>query len=140
MARPSLEVAPVRKTSVASFGIPLMTTAAVSVLPCTTLTRSSGCFFTYKVPPPFKDSFCGRHPLPFSDPTPRNTFDYLKEKKGQRESKKPTLFNAAKLRTLTPSLSALKMAFSMCVLIPSLAQGRKYCGGRCLSHDRKTQK
>ncbi|RAL44138.1 hypothetical protein DM860_016384 [Cuscuta australis] len=57
MARPSLEVAPVRKTSVTSFGMSLSITAAVSVFPCTTLTFRFGCLFTNNVPPPFSASF-----------------------------------------------------------------------------------
>jgi len=38
-----------------------------------------------------------------------------------------TLFNAARLMTLTPSLSALRIASSICLLIPSVANGKKYC-------------
>lgn len=39
----------------------------------------------------------------------------------------PTLFNAARLMTLTPILSALRIACSICLLIPSRANGKKYC-------------
>ena len=58
MARPSLEVDPVRNTSVTSFGNSLRMTAAVRVFPCTTLTLRAGCFLTNSIPPPFNDSFC----------------------------------------------------------------------------------
>lgn len=58
MARPSLDVAPVMNTSVVPCGISLRITAAVSVLPWTTRTRSPGCLFTNSVPPPFSASFC----------------------------------------------------------------------------------
>ena len=58
MARPSLEVAPVMNTSDVPLGISFRITAAVSVLPWTTRTRRSGCFFTNSVPPPLSASFC----------------------------------------------------------------------------------
>ncbi|KAJ0912228.1 hypothetical protein HanRHA438_Chr06g0271921 [Helianthus annuus] len=38
-----------------------------------------------------------------------------------------TLFKAARLMTLTPNLSALRMASSICLLMPWLANGKKYC-------------
>lgn len=38
-----------------------------------------------------------------------------------------TLFNAARLITLTPVLSALRIASSMSLFIPSAAKGKKYC-------------
>ena len=41
-----------------------------------------------------------------------------------------TLFRAAKLITLTPSLSALKIAASIWLLMPCLANGKKYCQKR----------
>ena len=74
MTRPSLEVAPVRKTSVTSAGISLRITAAVRVLPWTTLTLRSGLFFTYSVPPPLSDSFCqsSKHPRQHGSSGERN--------------------------------------------------------------------
>jgi hypothetical protein len=57
MALPSLEVAPVRNTSLTLLGISFRITAAVSVLPCTTRTRRSGCLLTNSVPPPLSASF-----------------------------------------------------------------------------------
>jgi len=44
-----------------------------------------------------------------------------------RELPMVTLLSAARLITLTPILSALRMASSICLLMPSLANGRKYC-------------
>lgn len=38
-----------------------------------------------------------------------------------------TLFKAAKLRTLSPNLSASKIASSICLLMPAAANGKKYC-------------
>jgi len=38
-----------------------------------------------------------------------------------------TLFNAARLITLTPILSALRIASSMSLFMPSAAKGKKYC-------------
>jgi hypothetical protein len=38
-------------------GISLRITAAVRVLPCTTLTLRFGCLLTNSVPPPFSASF-----------------------------------------------------------------------------------
>lgn len=38
-----------------------------------------------------------------------------------------TLFSAARLMTLTPILSALRIACSIWLLIPSAANGKKYC-------------
>lgn len=45
----------------------------------------------------------------------------------RERSEKETLFKAARLRTLTPNLSALRIASSMCLLMPSVANGKKYC-------------
>ena len=58
MALPSLEVAPVKKTSFTSGFNSLIMTAAVNVLPWTTLTLKFGSLLTNNVPPPFKASFC----------------------------------------------------------------------------------
>uniref|UniRef100_A0A0A9BEB3 Uncharacterized protein n=1 Tax=Arundo donax TaxID=35708 RepID=A0A0A9BEB3_ARUDO len=80
MALPSLDVAPVRNTSLTLPGISLRITAAVRVFPCTTLTLRFGCLLTNSVPPPLSASF---------------------------------LFSAARLSTLTPILSALRMASSI---------------------------
>jgi hypothetical protein len=52
-----LDVAPVRNTSFTLLGTSFRITAAVSVLPCTTLTRRLGCLLTNSVPPPFSASF-----------------------------------------------------------------------------------
>lgn len=48
-------------------------------------------------------------------------------KETELRKRKLTLFNAARLMTFTPILSALRMASSIWSLIPSLAKGRKYC-------------
>ena len=123
MARPNLEVAPVKNTSFTSFGISLRITAAVKVLPWTTRTLRSGCLLTNNVPPPFKASFCTNKTNPFSNLT-------QKLKKFQPFwdfALTQTLFRAAKLITLTPSLSALRIAVSIWLLMPCLANGKKYC-------------
>uniref|UniRef100_M1B445 Protein WAX2 n=1 Tax=Solanum tuberosum TaxID=4113 RepID=M1B445_SOLTU len=60
MALPSLEVAPVKKTSFTSRGISFKITAAVKVFPWTTRTLRFGCLLTKSVPPPFKLSFCSK--------------------------------------------------------------------------------
>ena len=120
MARPSLEVAPVKNTSFTSFGTSLRITAAVKVLPWTTRTLRSGCLLTNNVPPPFKASFCTKL-NPFSNFTHSKVLDLL------RFVSDTTLLSAAKLITLTPSLSALRIAFSIRLLMPCLANGKKYC-------------
>ena len=52
MARPSLDVDPVRKISFTPEGIFCRMAAAVSVLPCTTRTLSPGCLSMNICPPP----------------------------------------------------------------------------------------
>ena len=121
MARPNLEVAPVKNTSFTSFGISLRITAAVKVLPWTTRTLRSGCLLTNNVPPPFKASFCTNKTNPFSNFTHSKVLDLL------RFVSDTTLLSAAKLITLTPSLSALRIASSIRLLMPCLANGKKYC-------------
>ena len=66
IARPSFEVAPVRKISFTPEGIFRKIAAAVSVFPCTTRTLSSGCSSTNFCPPPFRASFLFRAPRPMT--------------------------------------------------------------------------
>lgn len=51
-------------------------------------------------------------------------------RKEEAKAGKPTLFNAARLTTFTPSLSALRIASSIWSLMPFLANGKKYCNKR----------
>lgn len=78
----------------------------------------------------------------FQQPISENHQKWIKCDKGNRKQMKlkhskqkeinfrqeviPTLFKAARLITLTPNLSALRMACSIWLLIPSRANGRKY--------------
>lgn len=133
MALPSFEVAPVKKTSLTSRGISLRITAAVKVFPCTTRTLRFGCLFTNSMPPPFNASFYGYNlkksiilrichrltTLPIEFRRKDFDFDYT--------VRKLALFKAARLMTLTPNRSALRMASSMWLFMPSAANGKKYC-------------
>lgn len=59
----------------------------------------------------------------------------------KEEGPRPTLFSAARLMTLTPSLSALRMASSICLLMPSAAKGKKYCKSNTIAaSDTKTKR
>ena len=66
IARPSLEVEPVRKISRTPAGIFFIIAAAVSVFPCTTRTFKSGCSSTNFCPPPFRASFLFSAPRPMT--------------------------------------------------------------------------
>lgn len=53
---------------------------------------------------------------------------------------RPTLLSAARLMTLTPILSALRMDSSISLFIPSAAKGKKYCKCNTIDSDTKIQK